>query len=308
MTTLTDTTTAPTPPPAPATPAPGRWAWSRGRFVAAAVLTAVGVLVGIEAWADIYHLAKRDEEASHIFLVPFVVLWLVWVRRMRLRHIAPSGFWIGPATVLLGWVAYSVGDLQLWQSVWHFGAILIAVGCLLTVLGTPVLRSFLPAFLVLVFLIPVPGRVRQQIAIPMQNTTAQITEGVFELAGMPVMRSGNLLTINNVDVAVAEACNGLRMVFALTLVCYAFAFGNPLRPYVRILILAATPVAAILCNVVRLVPTVYVYGHFSPEFAEQFHNISGWVMLFVAFLMLMGILRLLRWALIPVYEYTLAYD
>jgi len=282
--------------------------WSRGHLWGAAIVTALGVLVGIEAWRDILHIALRDEESSHILLVPIIVAWLVWVRRRRLRHIRPEGFWVGPATVLLGWIMLSVGERQLWQSVWHFGAILIAVGCLLTVLGRRVVIAFLPAFLVLVFLIPVPGRVRQTVAIPMQNATAQITQELLDLAGVPVSRSGNLLRLNGVDVAVAEACNGLRMVFALSLVCYAFAFGNPLRLYARLLILAVTPIAAILCNVVRLVPTVYVYGNFSPQGAERFHNASGWVMLFVAFLILMGILRLLRWALIPVYQYTLAYD
>jgi exosortase len=165
-----------------------------------------------------------------------------------------------------------------------------------------------PVFLVLLFFIPVPGRVRQRIAIPMQNATAQVTQGVFDLADIPVTRSGNMLKMNGKDVAIAEACNGLRMVFALTLVCYAFAFGNPLRLHARLLILAASPLAAILCNVVRLVPTVYVYGYCSSHMADQFHSLSGWVMLFAAFLILMGILRILRWALIPVYQFTLAYD
>jgi exosortase len=297
-------------PPTPPPPASSteRQGWTLGRAAAAVVITLLGILVGIEAWADIKHLAMRDEEASHVFLVPFVVVWLVWVRRHRLRHIRPAGFWIGPSTVLLGWILLSLGERQLWQSIWHLGAILIAVGCLLTALGRTVLRAFLPAFLVLVFLIPVPGRVRQRIAIPMQNATAQITQDMLSLANIPVERSGNLLQINGVDVAVAEACNGLRMVFALSLVCFAFAFGNPLRPYARILILVATPFAAILCNVVRLVLTVYVYGNYPPETAERFHDISGWIMLFVAFLSLMGILRLLRWALIPVNQFNLAYD
>ena len=105
----------------------------------------------------------------------------------------------------------------------------------------------------------------------------------------------------------AEICVR-RPVFALTLVCYAFAFGNPLRTYARFLVLAASPVAAILCNVMRLIPTVYIYGNSPLSFADNFHSISGWIMLFVAFLLLLGLLRLLRWSLIPVYQFTLAYD
>ena len=281
---------------------------SMQRFVWAAVLALVGVLVAIEPWSDIYALGSRDEEASHVFLVPFVVAWLVWARRRRLRFATATNQWVGTAMVLAGWLALYFGETKLWQSVWHFGAILIAVGCFITVTGASIIRLFLPAFLVLIFLIPVPGRLRQQIAIPMQNATAHITESMCEVVGIPIVRSGNLLTVNGNDVAIAEACNGLRMVFALSLVCYAFAFGNPLRFYARVLILAATPFAAVACNVIRLVPTVYFYGYHPASVADAFHDISGWVMIFVAFLCLMGILRLLKWAMIPVYKFNLAYD
>jgi hypothetical protein len=59
---------------------------------------------------------------------------------------------------------------------------------------------------------------------------------------------------------------------------------------------------------VRLVPTVWLYGYHPGPIAEHFHNVGGWVMLGASFLVLMGIIRLLRWALIPVTQYTLAYD
>ena len=282
--------------------------WTGAHFVGLVLLTALGFWAAFDAWRDIFYIAKRDEESSHAFLVPIVIGWLFWVRRGRVRHCRPVGLWIGPALCLLGWFMYSVGDTHLMQSIWHLGAILLVVGCMLSFLGTQVLRAFLPVFLALVFLIPVPGRIRQRVAIPLQRTTAAVTEAAFRLADEPVTRSGNLLSINGVDVAVAEACNGMRMLFALGMVSYAFAFGTPLRGYARVLVLIATPVSAVLCNVIRLLPTVWVYGNYSEEFARGFHDISGWVMLMVAFGLLMAVLQLLRWAMVPVAPFTLAYD
>jgi exosortase len=278
------------------------------QLAAALALATLGAFAVGDAWLDILHIAQRDEESSHIFLVPVIAVMLVCVRRRRLAHVRPAGQWIGPAFVASGATMYAIGDAALWQSVYHFGAILVTVGCLLTVLGSQIVRHMLPAFLVLVFLIPIPGRVRQRVAIPMQNATARVTQSIFDVVDTSVTRSGNLLKINGVEVAIAEACNGLRMVFALVLVCYAFAFGTPLRLSSRLLILAISPLAAIVCNVIRLVPTVYVYGNYSAKFADEFHTISGWVMLFVAFFILLGVLRLMRWALIPAYRFTLAYD
>jgi exosortase len=289
----------------------GSWnrrGWTPARLGAGLALVAASVAVTFDAWKDIYRIASRDEEASHIFLVPVVAVWLFWTRRRRLRHFRPRESLFGPLMVLAGWALYSSGDTFLVQSFYHSGAVLMAVGCLVTVFGTALLREFSPVFLTLVFLVPVPGRVRQQIAIPLQTLTAKATAELFNLVGAPITRSGNTLSVNGNDVQIAEACNGLRMMFALALAMFAFAFGSPLRAYARVLVLAATPVTAVVCNVIRLVPTVWVYGYHSSTFATTFHDVSGWVMLVVAFLMLLAIIRLLRWALVPVTTYTLAYD
>ena len=111
---------------------------------------------------------------------------------------------------------------------------------------------------------------------------------------MNVDRSGNLLSINGVEVTIAEACNGIRMVLTLFMVCYVVAFTLRLRPYVRIFLLVASPIVAIVSNVARLVPTVWMFGHKPQETAERFHDISGWVMTFISFLLLMGFFRLLE--------------
>ena len=282
--------------------------WSMGHAVAALAMAAVGVIATGDAWLDMWHIAIRDEESSHIFLVPIVVIWLVWMRKSRFRWCRPVGQWIGPLIVVAGWAISTLGYHNAIQSFWHGGSLLVVIGCVLSVLGRDVLKHFLPAVVVLVFLVPVPGLVRQQIAIPLQRATAMVTENLLEVFGLPIMRSGSLLTINGMDIGIAEACNGLRMVFALMLVTYGFAFGTPLRNWVRVLIIAASPVLAILSNVIRLVPTVWLHGYQGEEIGEWFHDVSGWLMLGVAFLMLIGILRILKWALVPVVPYTLAQD
>ena len=53
--------------------------WTRGRVVAGAVFLAAGLWAGRGAWEDIFRIATRDEEMSHIWLVPFLCGWLVWM-------------------------------------------------------------------------------------------------------------------------------------------------------------------------------------------------------------------------------------
>ncbi len=272
------------------------------------LLTGLGLWVTWQAWVDIWTIATRDPESSQVFLTPIVAAWLAWVRRERLRLCYPRGGVIGPILIAVGWGLSAYGYNYAVQSFYHGGSLLIVMGCFLSVAGIDVLRRFGPVFLVLVFLIPVPGFIRDQIAHPLQTATAHATQVVGQTLGMSIERYGNLLKYNGAEVGVAEACNGLRMVFTLLLVSFAFTFGTPLRWYVRVLFLVGSPVSAVVCNVIRLIPTVWVFGHYSTDFAHDFHEAAGWVMVVVAFLLLMGVLRLLQWAMVPIKQYTLAYD
>jgi exosortase/archaeosortase family protein len=75
---------------------------------------------------------------------------------------------------------------------------------------------------------------------------------------------------------------------------------------VRITLLLVSPLATIFCNVVRILPTIWIYGYHSKQFGDVFHDYSGWLMLPISFLMLLGLIKVLRWAMIPVMRYTLA--
>ena len=282
--------------------------WSHWHFIAAAAMGVAAVAVTWPAWADIYRIGRIDEESSHIFLVPVVAAWLIWVRRARFGQCRPVDPYVGPLIMALGWFLSAYGYHNGIQSFWHGGAVILLIGAVATVLGREVLMRYLPVVIVLGFLVPIPGIMRQQIAIPLQTATAQITHDLVELGGATIDRAGNLLQINGVDVAVAEACNGMRGVFALALVSYAFAFGTPLRWYARGLILLASPLVALVINIIRMMPTVWLYGYAPQSVADQFHDWSGWIMLGLAFLLLLALLHVLRWAMIPVTRYTLAND
>jgi exosortase len=276
-------------------------------LIVAAGMGLLAVWATLPAWEDIFLIAKKDEENSHIFLVPLVAIYLIWVRRMRLRHCRVGGRMIGPVMAAAGWGVGCFGFYRGVQSLWHMGALLVVLGSIVSILGKNVLARFVPAVAVLVFLIPVPVRIRLAIALPLEHDTAIVSQKALEICGvLDTEVVGNGLKVNHHPVNIAEACNGVRMVFALALVSYTFGFGMPLRNSVRLLILLLSPLAAIVCNVARVLPTVLMIGYASPATAERFHEYAGWLMLPVAFLLLYGIIGLLKWAMIPVTRYTLA--
>src|SRR5690606_30526326 len=116
------------------------------------------------------------------------------------------------------------------------------------------------------------------------------------------------VTIGGHVVPVSEVSGGMIMAFTMMLVSYAFAFGMPLRNYVRFIIIAASPLLAVALNAVRLIPTVWLYSYAGPATANFFHILMGWLVVALSFMTLFAIIRILRRAMVPVTNFTLATD
>jgi exosortase len=283
-----------------------RRAWRIRDYAQLALLLGIGVWTHRQPLGDIVSIGINDQEQSHIFLAPLVAIWLLWLRRSRLRYVLVQPSLVGPIVVAAGWLVSWWGFVSGTQIAWHGGAVASLLGILLSMTGLKPLPLFAPVFAVLAFVLPVPGEVRHAIAYPLQELAASVTHSTLHMIGVNAIKSGNVLVINGEQVAVGEACNGMRMVFALTLVVYAFAFGSPLKPGTRALLLIQSPAIAILCNVLRLVPTSLIFGYSDVKMAQHFHDTAGWVMLPVAMLLLAAVLRAVRWLEFPVNQYRLA--
>ncbi len=277
--------------------------WKRNDLWIFGALLAAAVLAFWSAWVDIYLQASRRTDNGYVFLVPFVAAYLAWLRRSRIRFVHRR-----PSLTALPLVFFAIalawwGDQTDTRVAIHAGAILGLVSCTVAMAGTEVIRQFLPVYLTLLFLIPVPAEVRKMLAGPLQSLAVVVTQEVLDVLGIATERAGNSIQIAGRSIFVGEACDGMRMVFALMLTFFAFVFSVPLRTHARIALLAASPLIAVVCNVVRLVPTALAYAYASNADAERFHDIAGWLMLPLAIAMLFGLLRFMRWLDLPVFTW-----
>lgn len=265
--------------------------WTPRQLALAALLLAAGIAALWTTWCDWMYISYQIEEHSHVFLVVPFAAAILYVNRAGLRDVRGGPSWAGPALLAVGWAMAWHGFHHAHQSLWHMGAVLVALGALVSVLGHGVVVKYWPAFLLLVFMVPVPNGVRLGIAQPLQTAMARIVENILGFFGQPVGRQGNSLTINGQHVLIVEACNGLRMVFTLILVSWLFAFVTPLRNWVRWMVILLSPITALVCNAIRLIPTLLMYGHADKAVAKSFHDYAGWAMVPVAFFLLMGVIK-----------------
>ncbi len=256
-----------------------------------------------DGWNEILLQGLRRTDNSYIFLVPPVAMYLAWLRRPRFQFIRRRPSLTGVAAVALAvalqWFGHETDTLIAVE----FAAVLGFVACFVTLAGTIVLREYLAVALALCFLVPIPGELRQALAAPLQSLAVGMTQEILDLASIPSERQGNVLVIAGKPILVAEACDGLRMVLALALTVFAYVFSVPLRNRARLVLLLASPVIALICNIIRLVPTGLAYAYASASAAESCHEIAGWLMLPIAIYMLIGMVRFMRWLDLPVYTW-----
>lgn len=255
---------------------------------------------------DIVSRARSGVEQNYIFLVPLVAAYLVFIRSSRLRsRRSIRGAWVGILLVLSSFVCSLVGHDRDILILWQASPLLALAGLIVACLGIARFLALAPGVLVLFACLPMPGTIRLWIAQPLQGLATSVTAFVLDIVGVAAERVGNLIEINGAPVAIGEACNGMRLVMPLAIVMYAFVFSLPLRPVTRlVLVLLSLPVA-LLCNVLRLIPTALAYGYL-PEQAIEIHDLLGWLMIPVALGLMLGILRLLEWLDLPVARLRLA--
>lgn len=278
-----------------------RWS-SRDGWLLATLVT-LSVLTFRGPWTELLNEIARREDNSYIFVVPFVAAYLLWLRRSRFRFIRRRPSLAGcallaVAVALAGWGAETDTRVAM-----HASAILSLIACFTCFTGVSAIRQFLPVAIALFILIPVPGEVRRSIATLLQGIAVFVTHDVLEMVGVPAERQGNVILIDGMPILVGEACDGMRMIMALALTYFTFVFSVPLKLGARLLLLLVSPAVAIACNLVRLVATGLAYAYSTPEFAESVHDVAGWLMLPLAIVLLLGLVRLMRWMDLPVYSW-----
>jgi exosortase len=162
--------------------------------------------------------------------------------------------------------------------------VFLIAGTVLFAAGFDALRvlAFPIAFLFL--MVPPPAIIFNQIAFPLQLLASRFGEATLQALSIPVLREGNLITLANTTLEVAEACSGIRSLISLLTLGIVYGYFVDPRISIRTIIaLSAVPIA-IVANGLRVAGTGVAAHYYGVEAAEGFfHTFSGWIVFVVAF-------------------------
>jgi exosortase len=144
-------------------------------------------------------------------------------------------------------------------------------------------------------MIPIPAILFNEITFPLQLLASKLASGLLPLAGVPVLREGNIIQIPAMPLEVAEACSGIRSLLSLATLTIIYGYLMESRIAIRaILALGSIPIA-IAANSFRIVGTGVMVQYWNPEKAEGFfHLFSGWLIFVVSLILLFFLHKALR--------------
>ena len=225
----------------------------------------------------------RSETFTHAFVVPPIVLWLIWRRRQELALMMPRpAFWllIPIGGVVLVWL---LGDLVAVNAATQFALVALLVLAVPAVLGLRIARAITFPLLFLFFAVPIGEFLLPQL----MEWTARFTIVALRLSGIPVYQEGLQFVIPSGNWSVVEACSGVRYLIASLTVGTLFAYLNYQSTKRRILFMIVSILVPVVANWLRAYMIVML-GHLSGNTLAVGvdHLIYGWVFFGVVILLM----------------------
>jgi exosortase len=255
------------------------------------------VLELVETW-------RRSDEYSSGLLVPFLAAYVLWLRRQDLRATAIRPALLGGIGAFIFAQAVRVtGLFDLYSFLERFSILLSLAALVLLVLGWRYLAKLAPVLLFLCLMLPWPNRIQSAITVPLQKWSTTSAVFCLELAGYEIRQDGNVIHIGDASVAVAEACNGLRMITAFFVISGLVVLLVKRTWWEKLIVLGSSLPIAFFCNTLRLAVTAVFFTLVEGEDWERwFHDWGGYAMMPLALALVVGELWLLARLTIPPLE------
>ena len=274
---------------------PSSWAFeSRSLWKTVLVLALLGLLY--------FHILEKliiqwwhDPNFSHGFFVPAFSIYVLWLKRETLRKLPLSPSWWGVLFLVVGLGCLIVGNLGAELFLSRFSLLVVTAGLVICFLGWPHQRQVLFPWLFLILMIPIPAIFFNQITFPLQLLASKLASGVLPLAGVPVLREGNIIQLPAMPLEVAEACSGIRSLLTLATLAIIYGYLMESKIAIRVVLALGSIPIAVAANSFRIVGTGLMVQYWNPDSAEGFfHLFSGWLIFVVSLVLLFFLHKALR--------------
>ena len=204
--------------------------------------------------------AAGSELHSYILLVPFVSVYLLYLRRNQL----PKNYTIDlPLAIVflaggLGVMAFTYSSIGLAPADnGHLVLLTLSFLCCLTAggfffFGRNWMRAAAFPISYLIFMLPMPDAMADTLETASKYTSAEVANLFFYLSGTPFLRAGLFFQLPNITIEVTQECSGIRSSWVLLMTSILAANLFLKTPWRRLALVAFVIPLGILRNGFRI--------------------------------------------------------
>ena len=241
----------------------------------------------------------QSEDFTYCYIIPFIVLFLIWEKREKLAAIPSAPSWKGFIPLTIGLVLFLLGELggeftMLFLSLW---LVIIAL-CSFHIGWAKMKVISFPLVFSLASFVP-PNALYLPLTFRLKLISSQIGVYMMQLYGLSAYREGNVIDLGFTKLQVVDACSGLRYVIPLFLMGLLLAYYYKGAFWKKTLLVLSTIPVSIITNSLRIASVGILYQFWGPMVAEGFfHDFSGWFI----FMAGMSILLAEMWVMKKVFK------
>ena len=237
---------------------------------------------------------KPDTEYEHAYIVLPATAFLVWRQRDKLAAAPKSISWAGLPWIALGCAIQAIAYLVQIKYVGGWAFPICAAGVILLLFGPAVLRLLAFPLVLPLFVAPIPNTILSSMTLHLQTLTSAASEEVVRYLGYAVVRDGNIISIPDGSIEVAEACSGLHKSLAFLAFSALFGYMMELRPLGRLALIALAIPVAMLVNIIRVSSLIAISASFGNHAFHVVHAPSDIVAVGIGFAIFLGLARLFQ--------------
>jgi len=257
-------------------------------------LIVAGAILFLFFSLPLYHLVRFALQSTlytHILLIPFIGLYLVFQRRPKLpgtsapnRKLAVALFVMGAVPLIgLGLAAYTGSMLAQEDSLalTTFSFLGFFASTCAFLLGRQVFRSVLFPLTFLLFMVPLPVFFVEWIEGILQHGSAAVAHALFTLAGTTVFVDGLIFQLANITLQIAPECSGIHSSLALFITSIIAGYIFLQSPGKRAVLALAVIPLALARNGLRVFVIGELCVHMGPEMIDSYIHRHGGPLFFV---------------------------
>ncbi len=259
----------------------------------ALILSILTLIIFREAASAMFD-AWQQEEYSHGYLVPFIVLLLL-CNKMNDEHLAPQSSWFGFGLVATCVIAQFLFQIAGVRGLQPQVFILALIGLFILFYGLNASRLVAGPLMLMLFAAPLPKFFYYTMSFNMQMMSTSLGTLLLRLLGVSVLQNGNVIDLGSYQLQVVEACNGLRYLFPLMCLGFMLAYMFKASFLKRAILFASTLPIAIIMNSFRIALIGVTVDRWGQKMAEGLiHDFEGWIVFMGCALILMLEIQIMK--------------